>query len=142
MEKSWLDGSFTRADHRDKGGAGWGGGFSISGSAALIIYHRTCLGEEKQPTIDCAHWCKWAEGRRTPTPTAPSTPGRCSTNCSKHQAKQVHNNVSLVFMRRYHQNFSFNTLLVCYTQDKQGNSESPRLVTRMECDGRFCGLSS
>lgn len=136
MEKSWLDGSFTRADHRDKGGAGWGGGFSISGSAALIIYHRTCLGEEKQPTIDCAHWCQWAEGRRTPPPTAPSTPGRCglmTTNCSKHQAKQVRNNVSLVLWRRYRQKCSFNTVhCQCNTQYKQGDSESLLLITGME----------
>lgn len=132
MEKSWLDGSFTRADHRNKGGAGWGGGFSISGSAALIIYHRTCLGEEKQPTIDCAHWCKWAEGWRTPTPTAPSTPGRWSTNCSKHQAKQVHNNVSRSFLGA---DIAKSLVLIhrqCNTQD----------VTRMESSGVQLTLSA
>lgn len=36
-------------------GQGRGGGYSISGSAALIIYHSTSLGKTKQPTIDCTH---------------------------------------------------------------------------------------
>lgn len=69
MEKSRLDGSFTRADHRDKGG-----GYSISGSAALIIYHSRSLGKKKQPTIDCTHWRKWAEAEQTPAAPTPSHP--------------------------------------------------------------------
>ena len=51
------------------------GGYSISGSAALIIYHSRSLDVRKQPTIDCRHWWKPAEAEQTPlTPPHPQPP--------------------------------------------------------------------
>lgn len=73
LEKSRLDGRFTRADRRDQA-EGLGGLNTISGSGALIIYHRARLGEgRKQAAIDSAHL--WKRLFRTKPPTQPhSTP--------------------------------------------------------------------
>lgn len=59
------------------GRRGGTGGYSISGSAALIIYHSRSLCARKQPTIDCRHWWKQAEAEQTPlTPPHPQPPTR------------------------------------------------------------------
>lgn len=90
-----------------QGRRGGTGGYSISGSAALIIYHRRSLGARKQPTIDCRHWWKRAGAERTPsnpTPPAASHPSHagCSLqNCSKHPAKHARHNISPILTRQH-----------------------------------------
>lgn len=44
------------------------GGYSISGSGALIIYHSRSLGKKRQPTIDYTHGNKLAQTERHPKP--------------------------------------------------------------------------
>lgn len=127
MEKSrWTGASQEQTTGTREEGWGWGG-YSISGSAALVIYHSASLGKRKQLAIDCTP----PPNPTRPATTYPSHVGCCLQNCSKHQAKFAHDDI---LMLQHQHNCSFNTLCCyCTTKYEQGNTESLILVTVFAC---------
>lgn len=64
---AWKSHGWTGASQERTTGAREGG-YSISGYAALIIYHRGTLSKRRQPTIDYMHVGTNGHAQKTPVP--------------------------------------------------------------------------